>query len=81
MENAIRHLDPKIQNTYQYLATKQIKHIMTTNIHNTLHKRYQHNLNQVRNILKQNNLTTVKADKSKTIVLTNKTTLKKRSIT
>ena len=40
MENAIRHLEPKIQNTYCYLAAKQIKHIMTTNRHNTLHKRY-----------------------------------------
>ena len=45
-ENAIRHLEPKIQNTYRYLAAKQIKHIMTTNRQNTLHKRYQYNMNE-----------------------------------
>ena len=44
-ENAIRHLDPKIQNTFRHLATRQIKHIMTTNSQNTLHKRHQYNLN------------------------------------
>jgi len=44
-ENAIRHLEPKIQNTYRYLATKQVKHSMMTNRHNTLHKKYQYNIN------------------------------------
>jgi hypothetical protein len=37
-ENAIRLLGPKIQNTYCYLAAKQIKHILETNRQNTLHK-------------------------------------------
>jgi hypothetical protein len=50
-ENAIRHLNSKIQNTFWHLATKKVKQIKTTNIHNTLHKRHQHNLNQIKNIL------------------------------
>jgi predicted metal-dependent phosphoesterase TrpH len=41
---------------------------MTTNRHNILHKRQQYNLNQLKKILKNNNLTTVKADKTKAIV-------------
>ena len=51
---------------------------MTTSTHNTLHKRYQHNVKQIRNILRQNNLTITKADKSKTIVVINKNTLKQK---
>jgi hypothetical protein len=51
---------------------------MSTNIHNTPHKRYQHNLNQLKTILQQNNLTIVKADKSKTAVIINKNTLKQK---
>jgi hypothetical protein len=31
-------MEPKIQNTSRYLATKKIKQIMTTPTHNTLHK-------------------------------------------
>jgi len=38
-ENAIRHLEPEIQNTYRYLAAKHIKHITMTNRYNTLHKK------------------------------------------
>jgi hypothetical protein len=37
-ENAIRQLEPKIQNTYRKLAAKQIKHIIKTNRHNVLYK-------------------------------------------
>jgi len=47
------------------IATKNVTQIMTTNTHNTLHKRHQHNLNQTKNILQINNLTITKADKSK----------------
>jgi len=43
-ENAVRLLEPKIQNTYRYLADKKIKHNLRTNRQNTLHKRYQYNL-------------------------------------
>lgn len=77
-ENAIRHLEPKIQNTYHYLAAKQIKDILTTNRYNTLHKRYQYNINELRKILQNNNLTILKADKSKAIVIINKNTLEKK---
>ena len=74
MENAIRHLEPKIQNTYHYLAAKQIKHIMT-NRQNTLHKRYQYNTNKLKKILQNNNLAITKALKSKAIVIINKNNL------
>jgi hypothetical protein len=49
---------------------------MTTNRHNTLHKRYQYNINQLKKILKDNNLTIVKADKNKATVIINKNTLR-----
>jgi len=70
-ESVIRHLEPKIQNTYRYLAAKQIKHIMATYRHNTLYKRYQYNINELKNILQNNNLTRVKADKCTAIVIIN----------
>ena len=70
-------MEPKIQNTFQYLATKKIRQI-TTNTHNTLHKRHQNHLNQIKNILQQNNLTIAKADKSKTIVIINKNILQQK---
>jgi hypothetical protein len=37
-ENVIRQLEPKIQNTFRYLATKKNKQIMTTTRCNTPHK-------------------------------------------
>ena len=57
-ENAIRHLQPNIQSTFWYLAIKQI---MTTNTHNTVHKKYQYILHQIKKILQRNNLTIAKA--------------------
>jgi len=76
-ENAIRYLEPKIQNTFRYLASKQMKHILKTNRHNMLHKRYQYNIKQLRKILQNNKLMIVKADKSKAIVIINENTLEK----
>jgi len=52
-ENAIRCLEPKIQNTFRYLASKQMKHILKTNRHNVLHKRYQYNIKEVKKILQK----------------------------
>ena len=75
-ENAIRQLEPKLQNVYRHLAATQIKHIMTTNRYNVLHKRQQYNINQLKKILKNNNLITIKADKTKAIVIINKESLK-----
>jgi hypothetical protein len=72
-ENAVRQLDPKMQNTFRYLATKKIKQIMTTTRRNTLHKRQQYNIKQIENILKQNNLTITKADKIKPSSLSTQT--------
>jgi archaellum component FlaC len=74
-ENAIRQLDSKMYSTFRYLATKKIKQIMTTTTHNILHKRYQYNIKQIRNILRQNNLTVTKADKSKALVIIDINTL------
>jgi delta 1-pyrroline-5-carboxylate dehydrogenase len=47
-------------------------------MHNTLHKTHQHNLHQIKNILQQNNLTFARTDKSKTMVIINKNTLKQK---
>jgi len=44
-ENAIRYLEPKMQNTYRYMATKHIKLISKQNKCNTLHKRQQYIIN------------------------------------
>jgi len=49
-ERAIRLLGNKMQITYQYLANKHFKHIMVTNNHDTLHKRYQININKFKRI-------------------------------
>jgi hypothetical protein len=50
-ENAIRQLDPKVQNTFQYMVTTKVKQIMATSMHYTLHRRHQYNLNQIRKTL------------------------------
>ena len=50
-EVAIRQLEPKMQNTYRYLAAKQIKQILNSNRHNTHHKRQQYSINQIKRIL------------------------------
>jgi hypothetical protein len=80
-ENAIRQLDPKLQNTFRYMTSTKLKQIMTTNTHITLHKRYQYNLNQIKSILKKNNLTIAKADKNKAIVIINKDVLEQKIMT
>jgi hypothetical protein len=51
---------------------------MTNIRHNIFHKRQQYNLNQLKKILKNNNLTIVKADKTKAIVIINKERLQKK---
>jgi len=68
-ENAIRKLEPVMQNTCRHLAKKQIKIISNSNRKNILHKRYQYCLNIIKHTLKNNNATMIKADKSKAIVL------------
>jgi hypothetical protein len=75
-EMAIRQLEPKIQNTYRHIAARKIKHITNTNRCNILHKRYQYNMRQIKKTLKNNNLTTVRADKAKAIVIINKEDLR-----
>jgi hypothetical protein len=78
MENAIKHLQSNLQNTFRYLVAKKIKQIKESNIHNTLHKRYQYNINQIKKILQHNDLTIAKAYKSIAIVIIDKTELKQK---
>jgi hypothetical protein len=54
---------------------------MTANTYHTLHKRYQYNLNQIKSILRKNNLTIAKADKNKAIVIINKDVLEQKTMT
>jgi hypothetical protein len=68
-ENAIRQLDPSLQSAYRHLACKKVKQIKNTNYYNTSHKTYHHNLQQIKQILIHNNLSIVKADKGKAIVI------------
>jgi len=74
-ENAVRNLDPKLQGTYRHLAAKQIKYIMNNSKENTVHKRNQYTINKIRNLLQQHNLTLVKADKSKAMVIIDRISL------
>jgi hypothetical protein len=55
------------------MATKKVQQIKKSNRHNTMHKRYQHNIKQIKKILQQNNLRIAKADKSKATVIIDKT--------
>jgi len=49
-----------------------------TNRKNLLHKRHQHNLNNIKKILQNSDATAVKADKSKAIVIIKTDTLNKK---
>jgi tRNA U34 5-carboxymethylaminomethyl modifying enzyme MnmG/GidA len=52
-ENAIRQLEPKIQNTFRYMASKKIKQVLTTSTYPPMHKRHQHNIKQIKNTLQR----------------------------
>jgi hypothetical protein len=80
-ESAIRQLEPKVQNAFRYMASTKIKQIKDDNTHNNLHKRYQYNINQIKYILRKNNLTIVRADKNKAMVIINKDILDKKIMT
>jgi hypothetical protein len=77
-EQAIRQLEPRIQDAFRHIATRKIKHLMTVNRCNALHKRLQYNINQIKKTLRDNNLTTVKADKAKAIVVISKELLEEK---
>jgi len=64
-----------MQNTFRHLAAKKIKQIKASNRHNTMHKRHQYNINQIKKILQHNNLTVAKADKTTAIVIMDKEVL------
>ena len=75
-ENAVRLLDIRIHSTFRYLTTRKIKQIADTNTCNTVHKRHQCNLKQIKTRPEQNNLTIAKAVKGRTMVIIHKDTLK-----
>jgi hypothetical protein len=77
-ESAIRQLDPKIQSPLRYLASTKIKQVLACNIHHTLHKRHQCNINQVKEILHKNDLTIARADKHKATVIIRKETMQQK---
>ena len=60
------------------MAATKVKQILATNMHHTIHKRYQHNLNQIKGMLQRNNLTIARADKNKAIVIMNKDSLEQK---
>jgi fructose-1,6-bisphosphatase/sedoheptulose 1,7-bisphosphatase-like protein len=64
-EYAIRKLDAKIQNPYRYMAATKIKQITESHTTYQQHKRIQHNINEVKEILHRDDLVVTKADKSK----------------
>ena len=74
----LKNLQSNMQNTFRYLAAKNIKQIGESNRHNTVHKRYQYNINQIKKTLQQNNLTIARADKSKALVIIDKRVLKQK---
>jgi 7-keto-8-aminopelargonate synthetase-like enzyme len=67
-----------MQNTFRHLAAKKIKQIKASNRHNTLHKRHQYNINQIKKILQHNNLTVAKDDKTKAVVIMDKEVLRQK---
>ena len=77
-ENAIRKLKPTKQNIYRYLATKKITSIKESNMQNMRHKTQKYTINTLKAMLKRNNSTIVKEDKSKAIVIINKDDLDKK---
>jgi hypothetical protein len=71
-------MDPKLQGTFRFLAATKIKQILNAGTYHRLHKRYQHNINQIKDILNENNLTVTKADKNKAMVIINKDALEQK---
>jgi hypothetical protein len=78
-ENAIRHLHNSMQNTFRHVAAKKIKQMKASNRHNTMHKRRQYNINQIKKILQHSNLTVAKGDKNKAIVIMEKGVLRQKN--
>jgi len=66
-----------MQNTFRYMVAKKIREIKESNRHNTMHKRYQYNINQIKEIL-QHIWTIAKADKCKARAIIDKTTMRQK---
>jgi hypothetical protein len=60
------------------MAETRVKQILATSTHQTLHKRYQHNLNQIKSIRRRSNLTIARAGKNRAIVIINKDSLEQK---
>jgi hypothetical protein len=63
-EHAIRKLDTKIQNPYRFMAATKIRQIAETQV-----THQQHTINEIKEILRRNDLVVTKADKNKAIVI------------
>ena len=70
MEQAIRLLEPKLQDAYCIMTTRKLSQICNThhNISKT-HKRQLHIAKNIHNILDKNNAIITQADKGKTMVI------------
>jgi hypothetical protein len=60
------------------MAMKHIKQIKTQNKHNTLHKRQQYTINELKKTFQNIIITIARADKSKAVDLINKNNLKEK---
>lgn len=74
-ENAIRRLEPNWRNMYRLQATARIKQIKENNKQNPLHKWQQNIIRKLKEELANKNITVAKADKSKAVVIIDKTLL------
>jgi hypothetical protein len=77
-EYAIRKLDAKIQNPYRYMAATKIKQITESHTTYRQHKRIQHNINEIKEILHRGDLVIPKAYKNKAIVIIERETLNQK---
>ena len=60
------------------MATKKIQKIKDSNRHNIIHKRLLYNIRQIKKILRNNNLTLARADKSKAMVIIEKADMEQK---
>ena len=71
-ENAIRQIEPKWQNMYRYQAAKRIKQIKENSKQNPIHKMQYNILRKLKTEMDNENITVMKADKSKAMVVIDK---------
>jgi hypothetical protein len=77
-EHAIRKLDTKIQNPYRFMAATKIRQIAETQVTYQQHRRIQHIINEIKEILRRDDLVVTKEDKNKAIVIIERDTLNQK---